>query len=285
MKKLQYILCYLIFSILIFSCQNRERQSPGNVTVVDFSTINGIDLGNLSSLSQVVYNEIKPFDVIMVGEMHGTQEPAKLVGSLAKLIAKNEEEVYVGVEIPDRMINLNNNELNEANILKTDFFSMEESDGRNSEAWLNLLINCGADERIKVFFYDNNIASNRDSSMYLGVKNIKELHPKRKILTLSGNIHNMLVPFEGGVTMGSCIIKDSLAFQPSKIMSINHYYKKGTMINNIGNGMELQEVKGIDLSEFSKHKNFLSKMFKGKEEEYNYFFFTEKVNHSEKKEK
>lgn len=277
MRNALYSLCLLVCSVLIIFCQNHEHQLAENTT----------DLGNLQNLNQKVYNKIKSFDMIMVGEMHGTQEPAKLVGGLAKLIAKNEGEVYVGLEIPEQMINLNNNELNATNILKTDFFSMDGSDGRNSEAWFGLLVNCGKDERIKVFFYDNNIVSDRDSSMYLSVKKIKELHPKRKILTLSGNVHNMLVPFKDGTTMGSCIIKDSLTFQPSKVMSINHYYKEGTMINNIGNGMELREVEGLDLSETSKYKNYLSKMnflskkFRGKES-YNYFFYTQKVSHSEK---
>jgi len=274
MKNAFTFLYFLALSVLILSCQNSEDQSDGNTT----------NLGNLSNLSQV-----KPFDVIMVGEMHGTQEPAKLVYSLAELIADNEGQVYVGVEIPEQQINLSNEELNAANLLKTDFFSMEESDGRNGQSWFDLMVNCGADERINVFFLDNYTTSRRDSSMYLEgdssmyleVKKIKELHPERKILTLTGNVHNMLIPYREEVTMGSCIIEDDSTFESSKIMSINHYYKEGTMMNNMGNGLELHEVKGIDLSETSKYKNFLSKMFEGREA-HNYFFYTEKVNHSGK---
>jgi len=263
MKNVFTFLYFLALSVLMLSCQNPENQSNGNTT----------NLGNLSNLSQAVYDQIKPFDVIMVGEMHGTQEPAKLVYSLAELIADNEGEVYVGMEIPEKRINLSNDELKTENLLQTDFFTAENSFGMNGQSWFDLMVNCGADKRIHVFFLDNYTTSRRDSSMYLEVKKIKELHPKRKILTLTGNIHNRLIPYREGVTMGSCIIGDDSTFEPSEVMSINHYYKEGTMMNNIGNGLELHEAKGKDLSEMSKHKNFLSKMFEGREG-HNYFFYT-----------
>lgn len=264
--------CSFILSLLILSCQSQEK--PLNK--------NAVDLGNLSKLSQAVYQKVKPFDVIMVGEMHGTQEPAKLVYSMAKLIADNEGQVYVGLEIPEQQINLKREELNEENLLKTGFFSGENGDGRNGQSGFELILNCSADKRIEIFYFDNFITDDRDSSMYLEIKKIKALYPERKILTLSGNVHNKLIPFRGQKTMGLFITKDSLAFDPSKIMSINHLYKEGTMMNNIGNGLELREVKGIDMSKTSKYKNFLSEMPPESQKEYNYYFYTEKVNHSEK---
>lgn len=270
MKNLQLLLSCLAISISIWSCQNHEHQLEED----------NIDIGNLSNLSQAVYREIKPFDVIMVGEMHGTQEPAKLVQSLAKLIAKNEGEVYVGVEIPKSMIDLNNNELSVENLSKTAFFTMEESDGRNGQSWFDLMVSCGADDRINVFYIDNYTTSSRDSSMYLEVKQIRELHPERKILTLSGNVHNSLIPMYGENRMGMYLIDDNDTFKPSKIMSINHLYKGGTMRNKMKDGFKVRKAGGVDLTETSKYKNFLSKMPEDKKA-YNYFFYTEKVNHSE----
>lgn len=272
MKNLLFLLCSLVLSVLIFSCQNHENQSEENTT----------DLGNLSNLSQAVYGKIKAFDVIMIGEMHGTQEPARLVYSLAKLIADNEGEVYVGLEIPEQQINLSNDELDPENLLNTPFFIEQEySDGRNGQSWFDLMVNCGADKRINVFFIDNFTTSSRDSSMYIEVKKIKELHPKNKILTLTGNIHNRLIPFREKATMGVCILEDERTFEPSKIMSIGHYYKEGTMRNSMRGEFKIREAKGRDLSELSKYKNFMGEMFE-EQDAYNYFFYTEKVNHSAK---
>jgi len=243
---------------------------------------NAIEFENLSNLNNQIYEEIASYEVIMVGEMHGTKEPAELVYGLAKLMAEKEEKVIVGIEISDKAINIKPEQITEENLQNTDFFTRENTDGRNGQAWFDLIMKCSSDSIIKVAFYDTYIkgASNRDESMYLNIKKLKETEPDTKIIILSGNIHNMLIPYKEQKTMGYYMHNDTKIFNKDKIASINHMYGSGTMINNIGNGLELHEVGPFEniYSTSLNYKKYLSKLAK---KSYNYILYTEEVNHSE----
>lgn len=250
---------------------------------VDILKTNAINLGDLRQLSDELYQAISPFEVIMVGEMHGTCEPAQFVGSLAQLIAEKEGSVSVVLEIPDAKMNLDRNRIDSLGLLHTKFFVEENIDGRNGQAWFNLILRCSRDKRIKLFFMDNNTTPDRDSSMYLEVKRAHFLFPENKILTLSGNIHNRLATPPGDKRMGTYVLEDKIHFQADKIMSINHMYKEGTMMNNIGNGLELRSVQMGDglFSSTLPYDNYFCKTLFGPPLQYNYFFFTRNVQHSE----
>lgn len=244
---------------------------------------NAIEIENLSKLHSSVYEEISSYEVIMVGEMHGTKEPAEFVYGLAKLIAEKEGKVTVGIEISENAINLKPEQINKENLLKTDFFTRENTDGRNGQTWFDLLMNCSSDSRIKVAYFDTYIeeAANRDESMYLNIKKLKETEPDTKIITLSGNVHNSLIPFEEQKTMGYYIYSDTKTFNKDKIASINHMYSAGTMMNNTGNGLELREVGPYEniYSASLDYKKYLCKLMNKRS--FNYLLYTEEVNHSE----
>ena len=272
MKKIIFILLFLSYSSF--------SQDFG-----EYITENAIEIKDITNLSKEVYAEISTFELIMIGEMHGTQEPSLLVESLAKLIVEKEGNVSVGLEIPiDELSTFIENPTKD-NLLNSKFFKKENIDGRNGQSWFNLIISCAKDTSINLFFFDNvNTLTDekRDSIMYVGIKNHKLKFPNNKIITISGNIHNWRVPFNNMTTMGMYCIQDSLNFSPDKICSINHVYSEGTMLNNVGNGLELSTVP-FEVNIYSKSSNYENYLlFYGlsKENRYNGLFYTRKVNPS-----
>jgi hypothetical protein len=242
---------------------------------------NAVEIQKPDSLNEAVYQVVKDFEIIMVGEMHGTLEPAMFVEGLAKLISKKEGIVCVALEIPDEdMLGYMENK-NEENLRETYFFSSENTDGRNGEAWFNLINKLDDDAKIKLFFIDNEITSNRDSSMYLEVLKIRKLYPDSKIITLTGNIHNWLIPFREEKRIGALLVENDVV-NPDKIMSVNHMFNSGTMMNNFGNGLELKTIEPYEsfLNNTLDFDKYLCPIIFENQEQYNYFFYTDKVTHS-----
>ena len=244
-----------------------------------------IKIDSLYSLNSDVYEKIKDFDLIMVGEMHGTMEPAQLVFGLANISVKNEGTVSVGIEIPrDEMATYLRNP-SDSNVLESRFFSKPNNDGRNGEAWAQLIRNCQANSQIHVFFFDNvgeQQVSNRDSAMYLSLVEQKLKFPSDKIITLSGNIHNRTIPYKEIVTMGTYCMNDSVNFNQTKICSIAHQFSEGTMLNNKGNGLETTTIE-FQESVYSKSVPFSKYLlFFPMTDDYpnNCIFYTRKVNQS-----
>jgi len=199
-----------------------------------------IPLENLSKPGSDIYNEIAKYDVILMGEMHGTNEPAEFVYGISKMIADKEGSVTLALELPSSMLDGMTDKMTKEELKALDFFISENRTGQNGESILDLIYKANQDSRIDLQFIDNYRASTRDSSMYAAICEIKKAAPYTKIVTLSGNIHNRLIPYKDEQRIGGYLIGDTINFDPARIMSINHYFNHGTMLNNIGNGLELQ---------------------------------------------
>ena len=61
---------------------------------------NAIRIDNPEKLNESVYILLSPFQALMVGEMHGTNESAAFVKGLANLFTGKGDSVQVGLEIP-----------------------------------------------------------------------------------------------------------------------------------------------------------------------------------------
>ncbi|PZE15588.1 hypothetical protein DNU06_17305 [Putridiphycobacter roseus] len=244
---------------------------------------NAIEIDSNVNSRPEVYAAISKFELIMVGEMHGTQEPAGLVDVLAKVIVKNEGFVSVGLEIPtDELSNFIKNPTEE-NLLNSVFFSKENIDGRNGQAWFDLILNCTKDTSINLFFFDNVVEGEiRDSIMYLGILNQKLKFPESKIITISGNIHNWSLPYNDMPTMGMYCLNDTINFTRDKACSINHAYSEGTLLNNTGNGLEMRTItfKESVYSKSVEYENYLLFYKFGSKNKHNCLYYSKKVNHS-----
>lgn len=83
----------LIFNfILSFLIANAQEES--------FYKENAVKIENLEKLNSNIYNLISNRNLYMVGEMHGTTEPASFVNGLANLMLENNQNIQIGLEIP-----------------------------------------------------------------------------------------------------------------------------------------------------------------------------------------
>lgn len=245
---------------------------------------NALPIGPKLSLDSSLYTHFKNYRFILMGEMHGTLEPAKMTEELARLILLHEDSVSIGLEIPETEMSSFLENPSEKTLKSSQFFSKPNQDGRNGKAWYDLIRYCIGEPRIHFFFYDETFADliPRDSTMYLKIKKEALDHPKNKILTLSGNIHNQLIQRNNQKPMGAYLSADSLTFAKERICSIYHYYAEGTMMNNTGKGLELQTIEFSE-SDFTSGnlENYFLFYESAKPTPNNCIFFTRKVHHSQ----
>jgi hypothetical protein len=101
---------------------------------------NAVRIDNPEKLSDSVYNLLSPYQVITVGEMHGTNESAPFVNGLTNLFTSKGDSVMVGFEIPPILMTKFSSLHTDSSIYQSDFFSNPPFlDGKESKPWANLL--------------------------------------------------------------------------------------------------------------------------------------------------
>ncbi|RNC87207.1 MAG: hypothetical protein ED556_07235 [Winogradskyella sp.] len=242
-----------------------------------------IPIKSLSKLSNTIYDEIANFELLMIGEMHGTNEPAEFAYGLCDLITEHEDNVIMAMEIRSSLMNNLSDEMSISELKALDFFRRKNFDGRNGIAWLDLVHKSIKNERIILKFIDNSYpSSTRDSSMYREIRNIHNKYPNTKIVTLTGNVHNSFTPFFDKVRIGGYLVKDSVNFDSKKIMSINHVFSEGSMLNNDGTGLKINTIERKEniYNTTLSYKMFLSKKFPEEPNRYTHILYTDKVTPS-----
>ncbi len=244
---------------------------------------NAVNINCLDSLGQSVYDKLNDFRVIMLGEMHGTDEPANFLIGLAELFAKNGDSVQVGFEISNEQITSYLLLQTDSSVFNSEFFLYNSNDGRSSIAWANAIARLTKNLRVKIFFYDINESEDfeiRDSLMYLKIKRKIIEHRNLRIITLSGNIHNMRIPYKEQPTTAYYLCNDKELNLSDKICTLNHYGRSGAMLNNTGKGLELRPINRTP-SIFSETLNFDNYLFLyATANRYNGIFFTKTVTAS-----
>jgi hypothetical protein len=176
------------------------------------------------------------------------------------------------------------NQPNDNSIYSTEFFVKNSDDGRASVAWAEMILKLNKNHKVRIFFFDVNKGESkspgdRDSIMYLKVKNKIKLHPGWKTITLSGNIHNMLLPYKEKITIAFYLSRDNELNLSGRIFSLNHQYGSGTMLNNTGKGLEMHSVDN-SFSDYFKavdYENYLLLLPANVNNRYNGIFFTRSV--------
>lgn len=223
---------------------------------------NAVKIERLDSLSKQVYDLLSDNRLIMVGEMHGTNEPAKFVTGLAEAFTTRGDSVQVGFEIPSNQMTTFLELHTDSSIFQSDFFSKSSTDGRASIAWATAISHINRIGRARVFFYDVNGDYNgsRDSLMYLNIKTEMLEHPAWKTITISGNIHNMLLPRKGENKTAYYLSQDRELNLGDNLCSLNNYYQNGTSNNNRGNGLRIHDMGNIE-TEYSITVDFENYLF------------------------
>jgi hypothetical protein len=245
---------------------------------------NAIPIENLSKLSNKIYDEIADFEILMIGEMHGTNEPAEFAYGLCNLITKSEKKVVLAMEIRASLMSNLSDEMSISELKELDFFRRKNFDGRNGVAWLDLVYKSIQNERIILKFIDNSYpSSTRDSSMYMEIRNIHNTYPNTKIVTLTGNVHNSFKPLFDKVRIGGYLLKDSVNCDSKKIMSINHVFSEGNMLNSDLTGLKMKTIEREEniYNTTLSHEMFLYRKFPKEQNRYTHILYTDKVTASE----
>lgn len=195
-----------------------------------------VKIDTVDSLDDSIYNILAHYRIIMVGEIHGTNEPIGLVESLAELFTKNGDSVQVGFEIPADQMKMFSKEKTKGNILKSEFFQSPSADGRASIAWYKTIANLNANKRVKVFFFDalsnSSSRTNWDSIMYLNIKSQIQRNRNWRTITICGGMHNRIKPNVGEQKMGCYLVNDKELNLKDSICSLNHEFESGETLWN-----------------------------------------------------
>jgi hypothetical protein len=200
-----------------------------------------VKIDNIDSLDCNIYKILAHYRIIMVGEIHGTNEPIGLVENLVELFNKNGDSVQVGFEIEPKQMKAFLKQKTEGNIIKSDFFQSPSGDGRASFAWYKTIANLNANKMVKIFFFDYNFnpfaQTNRDSIMYVNIKS--QIKKKRtwRTITICGGIHNRIKPHEEEQKMGWYLINDKELNFKDSMCSLIHEFESGETLWNKFNPM------------------------------------------------
>lgn len=206
--------------------------------------------------------------------MHGTKEPAEFLTGLVKTFISNGRKVTVGFEIPKGEMKEFTDKQDTLSLSKTKFFSAK-LDGRSSEAWFRAIGECNRMGAGFCFF--DNSKDDRDKGMFEKILECYKADSNAVILTLSGNIHNMLLPYKENKTMG-CYLKEYFG---NKAFSINHKYNEGTMYNRSSEGLGIHTIPPSD-GLFARSTNYNSYFMQSifKDDCYSAYHYTKTVTAS-----
>ena len=136
--------------------------------------------------------------LLLVGEVHGTNEAPALIGDLACASAKSGKPVAVALEVPieeqarlDQFLMSEGSGADQAALLAGRFWTRQPQDGRSSAAMLKLLHRLRAlraeGARISVLAVDDGTPGSRDSGMATRIKAVHDEVPA--VIVLLGNVH------------------------------------------------------------------------------------------------
>jgi hypothetical protein len=244
---------FLIFYWALFILDTYGQDS-------NYVRLNAIKIEKQDSLEDNIYEAISPYQLLMVGEMHGSNEPARFIISLTDLLIKKGWNVQIGLEIPSEQMEKFLFFPNDSNIYSSSFFTFKRPDSRASFAWAHIIEKYIGNANVNIFYFDINTVNiqnvkDRDSLMYLNIKKRILLHPSWKTLTLSGNVHNMLLPYDGEIKMGLYLFRDKELGIANKILSLNHTYSTGQIWDYYGGNLQLKPVDHSN-SFFAKTVNY-----------------------------
>lgn len=146
---------------------------------------------------------LKPGHVVLLGEMHGTNESPQFLSDALCVALQNGHSVTVGLELPlseteraNAFLESSGDAEAELRLLKGSFWLRDFQDGRTSHAMLALLRDLrqykAAGWPLRVILIDDPAAPKRDRVMRAQIQTALAASPDDVLLVLTGNLHNRL---------------------------------------------------------------------------------------------
>lgn len=248
---------------------------------------NAVAIGKLDSLDSRIASIFELQKLILVGEIHGTAEPAEFVNFLAINLIGKGRNVYVGLEISPGDLPPPENISDSVALSDCRFFA-GESFGKASKAWLRLITGLSKLNGVHLFFFDlskeqlNEGAHHSDSLMYINIKSKMVDDTSAVYICLSGNFHNKITGEHFPAPMGNYFLQDkSLGLSLFNMVSFNHVYVEGGGNFNTGEGTRLHTLVNSDyLYTITGMRNYFSYTHELINGDYNGVLFTYHVTPS-----
>jgi hypothetical protein len=223
---------FIILMLGFFNVQGQDDEA--------YLKANAIKIDNVAKLSDSIYAMLSGFQIITVGEIHGTNESAPFVYGLTDLFTNKGDSVLVGLEIPPTLMAKYTLLHTDSSIFQSEFFNNPPFiDGKESYPWATLIAMLNNNPKVKIFFYDVNAGEGkvyeRDSLMAQKIKVQHTNNTKWRVITLSGNYHNSIT----NQTAMTAVLKRNIE---AKVCSLNMEYKEGSANANFGNGIEVKRL-------------------------------------------
>jgi hypothetical protein len=185
---------------------------------------------------------LKRGNILLFGELHGTQEVPAFIADVVCIAAKKRAPVILGLEIPseeqaaiDRFLDSGGGPAAEARLTEGAFWHPKLQDGRPSVAMLHLIEQVRAlrasGYKVRIVAYDSKPGTpsqERDRVMAQNLTAVAGREPGNLLVVLSGNVHNRLTR---GVSwsneyepMGYLLTK---SISSSRIVSLNMSHAGG----------------------------------------------------------
>ncbi|WIG95055.1 hypothetical protein KGD87_31875 [Myxococcus sp. SDU36] len=184
--------------------------------------------------------QVKPGGVLLLGEMHGTQEVPRFVAQASCQAAVAGMPVTVGLELPlesqtrvEAFLESAGAEDDWLKLMEAPFWRSPYPDGRSSEAMANMLEQLrqlrsrGLDVDAFVFDHPTMQGQAREDAMAATVRHHVESGPKRFHIVLSGNIHTRTkkgLPWDKSFRPMGLLLKDAL----DSVVALDMAYASGS---------------------------------------------------------
>ncbi|MGZ4067538.1 MAG: hypothetical protein ACXVPE_12510, partial [Bacteroidia bacterium] len=230
---------------LLFVNNNCAAQVSGQ-----FVEENAVEIKDRTQANDTLYEKIKSYKAIMLGELHGVQEAPEFILGLVRTLQKNGRKVVVAFEIASDGLKTFVNTPTLDGLKKSVFFNTQAQDGRQCVAWAQMLVDLKA-LNADVIFINLNLAQKekearntfRDSMMYENLNAYFKTDTTRTLVTLSGSFSNKLTPYQGAKTLACFMQNDkNSCFAGKNILSLIHYHGKGTAMNWENDGFKLRDI-------------------------------------------
>ena len=266
---------------LAFLCFSAVAQVSG-----EFVEENAVNIHDRIEANDTLYNKIKGYKAIMIGEVHGTKEAPEMLVGIVKSLIKNKKKVIVAFEISsDGLKSFVSNPTLDG-LKKSVFFNTGSQDGRQCMAWAQMLVDLRA-MNVEIAYIDLDMAHKgdknvvRDSMMYENLNAAFKSDTGRVLVTLTGSFSNKLTPYKGAKTLAYFMQKDKYSsFKNKKILSLAPMYGKGTAQNWATDGYRVREIEGnADFYEYAtSYENYL--LIYNVQEGYNGILFSKTITAS-----
>ncbi len=175
---------------------------------------------------------LKPSTVVLLGEMHGTNEsPQFLTNAICDALQRG-HSVTVGLELPrtetplfEEYLASPGGDQAEKRLLEGSFWQRSYQDGRTSHAMLALIRDLrqhkAADRPVRLILIDDPGAPKRDRVMSTLVQAAVSASPNDVFLVLTGNVHNRI---NQGTRMGYLLRQ---ALPKTRLVSLNVAHQGG----------------------------------------------------------